>query len=191
MIALAFGVLAGRAVVHAGNAPDNGAGVDWRPSEIKKPSDFAPPEQVVAGRNLQDIRREGTLLSKTTRDIPRVDAAGLAARKRALYAGERYHRSPLRDEAAAASPAVLGVPGRHIEAAEDEGPMRFGWLGWTLLGAIGAAALVAWRLGWFVPFSQRRRSSKRARTSIVASEPGRNPSARSRGPKVELVRRGG
>ena len=157
-------------------------------ADIKGPWDFAPPEQIVAGRDTMDFRKEGTLLAKTSREIPKVDEAALAARKLAMYSGERYYRGPVRDGAAAT--AAVGLPAARVRSAagdDDEWTVRFGWLGWTLLGVLVAGVIAAWRLGWFVPFSARPQEKHAAR---AASARGRSRAARAHESKIELVKRG-
>ena len=171
-------------------APDNSStaapvGGGAPAADIKKPWDFAPSEQIIAGRDTMDFRKEGTLLSKMTREIPTVDVASLAERKLAMYDGNRYYRGPLRD--AAAKAAAIELPaGRRPASSDEEWTVRFGWLGWTLLGILVVGILIAWRLGWFVPFSARDR---RQRASQAASAARRSRAAKKLGPLIAPAKR--
>ena len=142
--------------------------------EIKAPWDFAPPKQIVVGRDLMSFRREGTLLAKTTREIPRVDERDLLARKYAMYDGQRFYVRPQADQPPGNVRAPLESGLVANVTPEVEGTSSYG-LAWTLAAVIAAMALAAWRKGWFVPYSVR---SEAQRASKVASARVRN-----RGPK--------
>ena len=170
----------------AANDVASPAPADTPSVDVRTPWDVAPSRQTV-GRDLMSFRKEGTLLSKTTREIPIVDERKLLERKYAMYAGQRFYLPPSRadrsepgdadmlltDLAAAAVPPVAGTP-------------SYG-LAWTLAAAITAAILVGWRKGWFVPFSMR----EERRAVKVASA--RHRSRRPKGPprKVQPPAAGG
>ncbi len=148
-----------------------------------------PTQPKVAGRDPASFRRPGTLLAQMSHDVQKVDLKDLADRKRAMAHGERFNTPPKRAgetgspaAAPAASVAAVVTPRRD----EDAWTAKFGWLGWTLVAILGGGVILAWRLGWFVPFSERERS----RVSQAASGPKRSRAAKARGPKVELVKRG-
>lgn len=181
--------------VHAqeAEAPDNdtaeesaGAEIEIRRDELKCPGDFTPTERIISGRDTASFRKEGTLLSKASREIPRVDQAGLLERKYAMYSGRRFHRSLTRT--ADRSDKRAAAVRRKLAAAAVQAPevSSFGWFGWTLLTAIVVAVLVAWRMGWFVPFNVRAEAKKRALQ--VAS--GKHQSREAKEPRIKLIRRG-
>ena len=165
-------------------AKDDGE-VEIRLSELKRPEDFAPAERIVSGRDTTDFRREGTFLAKASREIPKVDEESLVARKYAMYEGRRFYRSPTPSAEEMNRPRAVAVR-RKLAAAAAIGPAgSFGWMGWTLLAVAAAAVLVAWRRGWFVPFSVRAEEQKRALR--VAS--GKHRRREKKRPRIELVRR--
>lgn len=166
----------------AARAEGSGDDVEIRPGEIKGPWDFAPPEYVVSGRDPKSFRKEGTLLSKTSLEIPRVDETDLRERKLAMYDGRRFHRAPTR--AADDRCRTLATLHTSVPRSQSSSVGAFGWVGWTLLVVVVAGVLVAWGKGWFVPFSART-AEKRA--SKVAS--GRSQSRAKEKPLIELVRR--
>lgn len=186
-----------RAQTPADNAPvvssartpeDNASGASGlpaglSPAEIKRPSDFAPPEQIVAGRDTMDFRREGSLLSKMSREIPKVDVAALSERKLAMYDGERFLRGPARE---GGPRGPLRPADRPRSAGDDGGTLRFGWLGWTLAGVLVAGVVAVWRLGWFVPFSRRDR---REHVLQAASAARRSRAVKKLGPLIALAKR--
>ena len=143
------------------------------PSQIKRPQDFAPPEQIVAGRDLTSFRKPGTLLAGTTREIPKVDEADLLERKYAIYSGERFYRGPTRG-AEASDRSGLARHGTTAGTVEPPRGSALGWFGWGLMTAIVASVLVAWRKGWFVPFSVR---AQETRASQAASSKPRSRAA--------------
>lgn len=152
----------------AAKGAEPGSGV--APSEIKAPWDFAPPEQVIVGREPQSFRKEGTLLAGTSREIPKVDQKELLERKYAMYGDQRFYSRPSRPADAAArgkEPAAALV-----QAFEGR---SFHWLPWALGALIAGVVLVAWRKGWFVPFSAR---TAEQRTSRVASARSRSRAAK-------------
>ncbi|HUW56243.1 MAG TPA: hypothetical protein VMZ92_06380 [Planctomycetota bacterium] len=164
----------------------NGREVKFDRSKLKVPWDFAPPEQIVSGRDTMDFRREGTLLAKASREIPQVDQAGLAERKYAMYEGRRFYQGPTRSAEEMNSPRALAARRKLATAAIGAPEGGSGWFGWTLLTVVVAAVLVAWRMGWFVPFSERAAEEKRASRAASGKRRGRG----TKGPRIELRRRG-
>jgi hypothetical protein len=155
---------------------------------VKERAGLLPREPVVVGRDPQAFRGENTLVGRTTREVRKVADDDLYRRKLALYEGRRFHHNVAGDpdyEAERLSRvyhegrAPLGmIPARKRHA--------FGWVGWALAAVIAAVLMTSWKLGWFVPFSQRRRAARAVRTSKAASRKskGRAPEV----PKIELVR---
>jgi hypothetical protein len=175
------------APVHAREvqAPDNSAaanaaesGTEIRPSEIKAPWDFAPPEQVIVGRDPTSFRKEGTLLAKTSGEFPAVDEKELLERKYAMYSDQRFYlRLRRAGETGGSDAATLGkkLSAGATQSAEET---PFHWVPWTLAALIAAVVLVAWRKRWFVPFSVRtaerralRAASARARSHAAKGPP--------------------
>ena len=147
----------------------------------------APARPKIVGRDPSSFRRPGTLIALMTREIPKVDVVELAKRRKAMAAGERFYLPPLLDGTVVSGASVAPVTRPAAAAGDDDvWTMRFGWLGWSLLVLVVGCVVLAWRLGWFVPFSER----ERAHASPVVSESGRSRAARAPGPKIELVKRG-
>jgi len=159
--------------------------VEARLSQLKKPWDFAPPEQIVSGRDTRSFRKQGTLLATASRGIPKVDEAALLERKYEMYEGRRFERGPARAASETSSHRAVAVR-RKLAAATAEAPgdSTLGWMTWTLLAVIVATVLVAWRMGWFVPFSVRREAEKRGATTASRERPGRG----AKGPRITLRR---
>jgi hypothetical protein len=149
-----------------------------------------PTEPKVVGRDPVSFRRPGTLIAQMTHDIQKVDLKELAERKRAMARGERMTAPPrLAYEPGTASSPVAAATAPPAPKDDDVWTAKFGWLGWSLLALILGGAVFAWRRGWFVPFSERERS--RSHAWQAASAPARNHAAKARGPRIELVKRGG
>jgi hypothetical protein len=147
---------------NAAAAMGAGPATEIRTADLKAPWNFAPPEQIVVGRDLMSFRKEGTLLAKTSREIPTVDEKELLERKYAMYDGQRFHLGLSRAGERGAGGAA--APGKNPAAAATppaEGTPSY-WLPWSLAAFITAVVLAAWRKGWFVPFSARSAEQRRA-----------------------------
>jgi len=158
--------------------------VKFDPAKVHAPWQVAPPEQVVAGRDPASFRKDGTLLARTTREIPKVSESDLLERKYAMYRGRRFYRGPQGDPNA--EPARQARVRRAVlaDASTGTGGRLSGWIGWSMAAAIVAMLLVAWRKGWLVPFSARKVTV--AHTSQAAS--GKPGSREEEKPLFELVR---
>ena len=156
-------------------------------SQLKKPWDFAPREQIVSGRDTMSFRKEGTLLAMSSRGIPKVDEATLLQRKYKMYEGRRFHRGLARAVSERRSRRAVAVRRKLAAAATAEvtGDSELGWVTWTLLVVLVTAVLVAWRMGWFVPFSIRQEARKRALTDASRERQSRE----AKGTRIKLVRR--
>ena len=188
IVAMATLALARRA-----STPDNAStversepGTEIRRSELNKPWELAPREQIVSGRDTMSFRKQGTLLATASRGIPKVDEAALMERKCKMYEGRRFYRGLARAASERSSRRAVAVR-RKLAAATTEaaGDSTLGWVTWTLLAAIVATVLVAWRMGWFVPFSVRAEARKH--TLRAASKKPRSRPAK--GPGMTLLRR--
>ena len=136
----------------------------------------------------EGLRVPVALMSQVTKAVEKVDLAALAERKMAMFRGDRYYRSPRRETDGS---AVVLTPRALIAKGDEETGFRMGWFGWTLAGVLVVGLIVAWRLGWFTPFSQRQGQDGAGRVPLPGSSHAGNRKTRRTGPHIELVKRGG
>ena len=181
--ALLAALLGRAALAQTSSAPDAAAeGVSA--SFVVEAPESGAMDGVAAGRG------PDRLLDRVTRTTTFVDELALATRKMAMFEGERYYRAPIRASGPETPIAVVSRGAARTRAGEEEGAFRFGWLGWTLLGALAAGVLTAWRLGWFTPFSQRKAQEKAEGVSPATPGASRRRKSKASGPNIELVKLG-
>lgn len=160
--------------------------VEFRRDEIKTPQEFAPPEQIVTGRDPMSFRKDGTLLTRTSREIRKVSQDDLLERKYALYSGRRFYRAPTHDPEEEEERRVRAGINDRVAVVEMSEAGIIGWVFWALIAVLTTMVLIAWRKGWFIPFSVRE--TARRHTSQAAS--GKAQSRKKEKPLFDIVRHG-
>ncbi len=165
-------------------APDieaGGAGAITGTHDEPDTPDCAPRKP----RRTRSFRR---LRDGASRGLTQADLAELVSRKVAMFEGERYHRAPVVASTSENASGVTDGASRAAAGSEHKGSATpRGWLGWTIVVVGGVVAgLIVWWLAWFTQFNRQRKEH----AARVASIRTRSRLAKSRGPKVQVVKRG-